>query len=110
MAEYRQRLQVDLEQLTVELGRGSLELKGILLRCEFLNERLVRTHCIASDENSYIWKMLKGSSYTPCSDWPSIWSRRLEKKCWAKKSAVSRLIVQFGKLHLKLSISKSLKL
>lgn len=34
-------LQVDLEQLDVQLGRGTLELRGVLLNCDYLNEQLV---------------------------------------------------------------------
>lgn len=34
--------QVDLEQLDVQLGTGTLELRGVLLNCAYLNEQLVR--------------------------------------------------------------------
>ena len=34
-------MQVDLEQLDVQLGRGTLELRGVLLNCDYLNEQLV---------------------------------------------------------------------
>ena len=34
-------LQVNLEQLVVQLGTGTLELRGVLLNCAYLNERLV---------------------------------------------------------------------
>lgn len=35
------RSEVDLEQLDVQLGRGTLELRSVLLNCDSLNEQLV---------------------------------------------------------------------
>ena len=41
MAEIACCCQVDLEQLDVQLGTGTLELRGVLLNCAYLNEQLV---------------------------------------------------------------------
>ena len=52
-------LQVDLEQLDVQLGRGTLELRGVLLNCDYLNEQLVGSQAVCWDLR---WTQLTGCS------------------------------------------------